>query len=159
MSIKGDRAEQLFLEGYNCSQAVAGAFADEIGLPFEKVIMLISGFGGGFSRAREVCGTVSGGVFVLSALYGYTDVNNASLKKNCYTVVRRLMELFKNECGSCVCRELLGLKAGEDTSLDHISHRTGEFYGKRPCPRLCKIAAELTEQVIDEVESGKLALD
>ena len=45
MSIKGDRAEQLFLEGYNCSQAVAGAFADEIGLPFEKVIMLISGFG------------------------------------------------------------------------------------------------------------------
>ena len=29
---KGELAEELFLKGYNCAQAVAGAFAEDIGM-------------------------------------------------------------------------------------------------------------------------------
>ena len=28
----GEKAKQLFMEGYNCSQAVLGAFCDECGM-------------------------------------------------------------------------------------------------------------------------------
>ena len=32
---KGELAEELFLKGYNCAQAVAGAFAEDIGMDFD----------------------------------------------------------------------------------------------------------------------------
>ena len=65
---KGDIAKSYFEQGYNCSQAVALAFADEIGMDSNMIARLTGGFGGGMGRMREVCGTVSGTAFVLSAL-------------------------------------------------------------------------------------------
>ena len=44
---KGEIARQYFLNGYNCAQAVALAFCDELALPPETALRLVSGFGGG----------------------------------------------------------------------------------------------------------------
>ena len=71
MSEKAQRAKALFLEGYNCAQAVAGAFAPEMGLSVDAAARLASGFGGGMGRMREVCGAVSGMTLAASALRGY----------------------------------------------------------------------------------------
>ena len=73
MSEKAQRAKALFLEGYNCAQAVAGAFAPEMGLSVDAAARLASGFGGGMGRMREVCGAVSGMTLAASALRGYND--------------------------------------------------------------------------------------
>ncbi len=43
----GKRAEQLFMEGYNCSQAVLLSYSDITGLDDKTAAMLASGFGGG----------------------------------------------------------------------------------------------------------------
>lgn len=59
---RGDKAYELFLSGYNCTQAVVGAFADVIGVDFDTAVRFGSGFGGGIGRLREVCGTFSGAV-------------------------------------------------------------------------------------------------
>ena len=67
---KGDLARQNFKSGYNCGQAVALAFQDKIGMDPDTIARLTIGFGGGMGRMREVCGTISGVTFVLSALYG-----------------------------------------------------------------------------------------
>ena len=69
---KGDKAKELFLEGYTCCQAVVAAFADEpwfvdSGLTLETACKLSSSFGGGMGRLREVCGAVSG-MFMISGL-------------------------------------------------------------------------------------------
>ena len=55
-----EKARALFLEGYNCAQAVFCAFEDLTGLDRETSARLASSFGGGMGRMREVCGTVSG---------------------------------------------------------------------------------------------------
>lgn len=55
MSVRGDKAYELFLSGYNCTQAVVGAFADVIGMDFDTAVRFSSGFGGGMGRLREVC--------------------------------------------------------------------------------------------------------
>ena len=60
-----DKAKQLFLQGYNCAQAVVCAFDDLTGLDRETAARLASSFGGGMGRMREVCGTVSGALLVL----------------------------------------------------------------------------------------------
>ena len=73
---RGDRARELFREGYNCSQAVTLAFAEELearGISREMAAGLASSFGGGLGRLREVCGCVSGMALVCGALEGYTD--------------------------------------------------------------------------------------
>ena len=67
---RGDLARELFKEGYNCSQAVTLAFADELekrGISREMAAGMASSFGGGLGRLREVCGCVSGMALVCGA--------------------------------------------------------------------------------------------
>ena len=40
MNSKREKAMQLFKDGYNCSQAVFGAFCDELGMDFETAIKI-----------------------------------------------------------------------------------------------------------------------
>lgn len=55
---RSEKAKQYFQSGYNCSQAVAMAFSDLIGMDEKAIARIVSGFGGGVGRMREVCGAV-----------------------------------------------------------------------------------------------------
>ena len=148
MSAKGELAYNYFCQGYNCSQAVAAAFAPEMGLDVDAVVKLMSGFGGGMGRMREVCGTFSGIVAVVSQLYGYSDPKEQKGKKELYEKIQALAEKFKADNGSIICRELLGLSAPEGSPVPEA--RTSEDYKKRPCPELCRYAADILDEFIKE---------
>lgn len=147
MSQYGDKAYEAFFKGYNCSQCIALAFASEMGLTEEQALKIASGFGGGFGRMREVCGAFSGITLVLGALYGNTD---PAKKTQTYTEVQALAEQYKerNGGGSIVCRELLGLNKAEGTPV--ASARTPEYYKKRPCPELVRLAADIMAEYIEQ---------
>ncbi len=147
MSIHGDKAYAAFLEGCNCAQSVAVAFAPELGLTRDQVLRLASGFGAGFGRMREVCGAFSGITLVLGALYGNTDPAG---KTATYARVQELAARYKANNGgnSLVCRELLGLQKAEGSPV--ASPRTAEYYKKRPCPQLVRLAADLLDAYITE---------
>lgn len=146
---KGDVAKNYFEQGYNCSQAVALAFADEIGMKNDTVARLTGGFGGGMGRMREVCGTVSGTAFVMSVLYGYSDPKDNTTKTKLYEQIQQVAGEFKDENGSVVCRELLGLaKNGFDSPQPE--KRTEKYYKKRPCSELVKMSADILERFIAE---------
>lgn len=140
---KGETAEALFKQGYNCCQSVAGAFADEIGLPLPTVMQLASGFGAGMGRMREVCGTVSGIVFVAGALTGYADPKESAAKIALYARIQKLAAEFSAQNGSIICKELLGLSAPEGSPVPQA--RTSAYYQKRPCAELCRMAADLVQ--------------
>ena len=144
---KGDIAKEYFEQGYNCSQSVALAFADEVGMDSKLIARLTGGFGGGMGRMREVCGTVSGTAFVLSALYGYSDPTDADAKAQLYADVQKVAGEFKDKNGSVVCRDLLGLtQDGFDNPQPE--KRTDSYYKKRPCGDLVKMAADFLEKFI-----------
>lgn len=144
---KGDIAKGYFEQGYNCSQSVALAFADEVGMDGKLIARLTGGFGGGIGRMREVCGTVSGTAFVLSALYGYSDPTDADAKAQLYADVQKVAGEFKDKNGSVVCRDLLGLtQDGFDNPQPE--KRTDTYYKKRPCGDLVKMSADLLEKFI-----------
>lgn len=145
---KGDIAYENFLKGYNCTQAVAVTFAKELGLDESTAARLSSGFGGGMGRLREVCGTFSGVVFVLSSLYGYSEPKDLEGKKDLYEKIRACSAKFREDNGSIICRELLGLEKAEESATPEP--RTAEYYKKRPCPELCRYAGNLIEQFIKE---------
>ncbi len=145
---KREKAEELFLKGYNCAQAVAGAYAEEMGMDFDTVVKTVSSFGGGMGRLREVCGTVSGMFFVAGAIYGYQDPKDVTAKKEHYERIQLLASQFKEETGSIICRELLGVK-GKDTSPTPEA-RTKEYYQKRPCVKMAGLAADILEKYMAE---------
>lgn len=139
-------ARDNFYEGYNCAQSVAVAFADELGIPKEIVAKTVSGFGGGFSRLREVCGAISGMVFVADVLYGYSDPKNYQEKVEHYQRIRDLIEKFKLEAGAIRCVEIL--KKPEVGGAPEI--RTPEYYKKRICPDLCALAEKILRKYIED---------
>ena len=140
-----EKAAELFLQGYNCAQAVAVAFCDVTGLDEKMTAKTVSAFGGGMGRLREVCGAVSGMFFVLSHLYGYDTPGDDKLKKQLYARVQELANQFREVNGSIVCREIL-----KNPPTDpNPSPRTAEYYAKRPCVRMVMTAADLMDDFIE----------
>ena len=138
-----EKAEKLFLDGYNCAQSVFCAFAGDLGLDFETALKLSSSFGGGMGRLREVCGAVTSMFAIAGMLRGYTTPNDYEAKAEHYKLIQDLAHDFKTEFGTIICRELLSLPPGEDSPMP--SERTDSYYKQRPCEFFIKKAAEIVE--------------
>ena len=147
MGERANRAYDLFKQGYNCSQAVFMAFCDKYGFDEETAARLASSFGGGMGRMREVCGAFSGMLLVNSMETGSADASDFEAKKANYESVRALAERFKEENGSLICRELLGLTKKEESAVPE--KRTEQYYQKRPCAEIVKAAAEILEETFE----------
>lgn len=147
MSQRVQRAVELFESGFNCSQSVFAAFADEFGMDEETALKVSAGLGAGVGRSREVCGTVSAAAMLAGMKYGATDSKDTAGKKRCYEAVQQLIAEFKKKNPSIVCRELLGLGKTENTNPTP-DKRTAEYYKKRPCAELVKDSAEAVEKIL-----------
>ena len=142
---RAERAAQLFVDGYNCAQAVAMAFSDLVGLDETLIAKMASSFGGGMGRMREVCGAVSGMLLVTGTLYGYTE-DEGDVKMEHYALVQELAGKFREKNGSIICREIL-----KNPPSDPVpSPRTEEYYAQRPCVRMVYTAASILEAYIAE---------
>lgn len=134
---RAERAVENFAKGYNCAQAVVLAFADLLGEEKDLLLRTVSAFGGGFSRAREVCGAVSGMAYVVGRTQGYSDPKDPAEKQRVYGVMQKLIQKFRAEHGTIVCKELLkGCKVVD-------GDRSG-----RPCPKMIETAARLLSEVL-----------
>lgn len=142
-----EQAMENFLKGYNCCQSVALAFKDILDIDEETLGKISCSFGGGFSRLREVCGSVSGMCMVMSLLYGYSGPETGEVKFEQYARFQEVAKEFEVKNGSLICRELLNLDVKHDTP--QASARTSDYYAKRPCKELIGDAAEILEKYIN----------
>ena len=150
---RGARARDYFLQGFNCCQAVLLAFADVLeanGQASEELLKTIgSGFGGGFARLREVCGSFSACTMMAGFLSPAGPSDMAARTAN-YALVQELAAEFRaRNGGSIICGELLGLRVkGQEGPAP--SERTAEYYKKRPCPEIIRNAATIAAEKIKE---------
>lgn len=173
---RGQEASRLFLEGYNCCQAVLLAFRDilEPVATAELLAVLSSGFGGGMARMREVCGSFTGMTMIAGVISPAGDPSVKDARKNNYALVQDFASRFKEvNGGSIVCGELLGLfprRAGLAPATgksceQHLTTacgdviapegpeptaRTPEFYKKRPCPQIIANAARIVAEELQK---------
>jgi len=151
-------AKELFMQGYNCCQAVLAAFCEDLGLDFDLAAKLSSSFGGGMGRLREVCGAVCGMFMVAGMKFGYADPKDNKAKAEHYKLVQELAEQFRQNNGSIVCRELMGLDEGHSSPIHPGADspipekRTPGYYKKRPCAELVADAAKIIEDMIKTKE-------
>lgn len=131
----GEKAAELFSQGYNCAQSVVGAFAEHFGMDTDTLLRLASPFGGGLAGTRGTCGAVSGMVMVAGLISGYSEAGASSKKQAVYALAREMMEEFEKENGSVICSELLA-RQREGTEK------------KKPCGELCAIAADIAAKYL-----------
>ena len=138
------RAVENFMQGYGCCQSVVAAFADLYGLDETIAKKIAAGFGGGVGRLRMMCGAVSGIVMLVGLDCGQTEGSDREGKSACYKVVQDLLARSKEENGSLICAEILGIQGCEKAHSNYVaSERTAEYYKTRPCAAKVESAARI----------------
>lgn len=147
MSIELEKAKNLFNEQrYHCSQAVFAAFAEKLGITEEQALKIGGCFGGGMCKG-EVCGCVTGALMALGLKYGQCDVNDMDSRNKTAELTNKFMDMFKEENGSYMCKELL--------KYDFSKPEEAKIIGEQKiyldvCPKLVESAVKLVEKLLEE---------
>ena len=105
MESRVKEAERRKACGYNCAQAVACTYCDLVGIEEETAKNLTQGFAVGMGGSMEAtCGALIGAVNVL----GLINKNPQKTMKS----ARKMIDAFKQQNGTVVCRELKGIDDG-----------------------------------------------
>ncbi len=142
-----DRAVELFLQGYNCCQAVFAACCERFDMTVADGLRLTAGMGGGMGGMREKCGAVTA-MFLLAGLKegNYTPADSDA-KNAMYARVQRLDQAFVAQCGTTNCEALLQEAACSFSRIPAL--RTEAYYAARPCATLVGIATKIAmEQLV-----------
>lgn len=144
-----ERAKELFHQGFNCSQSVFAACADLYGIEDEELALRLSAsFGGGIGRMRQTCGAACG-MFLLAGLEnGSATAHDAEGKQQNYALVQNLANKFKDENGSLICAELLGIAPKPQDPTPEA--RTEAYYQKRPCADMVASAVRIFLEYLEQ---------
>ncbi len=101
-----------FEEGYDCSHAILGAYADLFEFSDKSMETILRPCGATTGRPMSVCGAVSGALKALNQkLREEKEAGNATRKKS--ELHREFRERFEKLHGSVNCTELLGIDISE----------------------------------------------
>jgi len=102
---RAEKAVELKTKGgYNCSQAVTAALADQTSLSEEQLKQVSAGFCAGMGNLEATCGALIG----VGMIAGLKTEGNGTLR---YT--RQILEHFQEKCGAIKCRDLKSIVDGK----------------------------------------------
>lgn len=134
--------------GYNCAQAVFGAFCEDNengsnGLDKNIAFRIANGFGGGM-RFGEVCGAVTGAIMVIGLKCGFYIEKDFAQKGFCYRKTEEFIDKFKQENNSIICRDILG--ADINSPDDFKKPEMRELF-TAVCPKMIMSAVRILEKM------------
>ena len=146
MSEKTRHATERFRSGFNCSQSVISAFAEDFGLSKDSCLRLASPFGSGIARMQETCGAVTGALMVIGLKYGKGEHGLEADKANAYKISLQLISKFKEYHLSINCLELLdNLDINTPEGMAEIQKR--ELF-RCNCSKYVQDAVEIAESIL-----------
>lgn len=140
-----ETAVETFRGGVNCAQAVARTYAAELGLDEQTATRLMATFGAGMGRSGYVCGAVSGAALVLGAKFGNGEAADTARRDKAYAVSAELIDAFRREHGSVLCRDLTGFDLRDADQLQRAREQ-GVF--AESCPVFVRTAAAILEDLL-----------
>lgn len=130
---KKELANNLHDKKYNCAQAVACAFAKEIGVDMEVLFKACEGFGLGMGCMNGTCGAISGAVMLAGFQNSDGNIDNPATKASTYQLSKAILEKFEEKNKATRCRDLKGVDTGEVL---------------RSCPGCIEDAVEIVQEVL-----------
>ncbi|MBQ7840260.1 MAG: C_GCAxxG_C_C family protein [Lachnospiraceae bacterium] len=110
---KKELAIALHDRKFNCCQAVACAYAQEIGVDVATLFKAGEGFGLGMGCMDGTCGALSGAIMLAGFYNSDGNIDAPATKADTYKISKEMLNLFKEKCHSTICRELKGIDTGE----------------------------------------------
>ena len=140
-----EKAFALHEQGYNCAQAVIGAYADVIGIGEQEAFSIGAGFGGG-AGTGELCGAISGALMVLGLLTPVDAADPVGSKKRTTALSKEFQKRFQEKFGALRCHDLLakGLPA------EQIPAGAKALGLTRHCDIMIATATEIVEEMLNE---------
>ena len=144
-----ERAKALFKQGFNCSQSVFAACADLYNIDETTALRISASFGGGIGRMRQTCGAACG-MFLLAGMQNGSAIpGDNEGKMHNYAYVQELAEQFKQDNGSLICSELLGIAPKPQDPKPEA--RTEAYYQKRPCVEMVASAVRIYLELLNTI--------
>ncbi|MFA6223637.1 MAG: C-GCAxxG-C-C family protein [Desulfomonilaceae bacterium] len=137
------RAKQLFDSGFYCAESVLQAVAEHAATHSPLIPKISTGFCGGISRSKGMCGAVTGGVMALGMIFGRTSADMPP--DDTYLKVRELLTTFENQYGSSNCFDLTGCDFNEAMGRE----RWKESGMANKCREFTGAAARMVVEIID----------
>jgi C_GCAxxG_C_C family probable redox protein len=145
MTANSESAVAMFLEGYNCAQAVLACCGRDLGLPRETAIRVAQAFGGGLGRTGNVCGAVAGALMVIGVKHSAKDGADSAAKEQAHGLTQEFLRRFRGANGSILCRELLGCDLTTEAGRRQVQEKG---LTKTVCAKLVGSAAEIVESLL-----------
>ncbi len=142
-----EKAEQLLHQQYHCSQALLGAFAEDVGLDLKTAFKISTCFGAGM-RQGGTCGCITGGLLVLGMALGFYDSQDRELEIYGNQKTDEFVKTFTERMGGVIdCRDILGKDISTPQGMADI-RKEGLILKK--CPKALGICIELLEELLKE---------
>ncbi len=147
-----EKAEQLLHQQYHCSQALFGAFAEDLGVDLKTAFKISTCFGGGM-RQGGTCGCITASLLVLGMALGFYDARDREQEiygnKKTDEFIKRFAEKME---GDIYCRDILGKDISKPDEMAVI-RKEGLILKK--CPRAIRISIELLEEMLSDFLKDK----
>lgn len=135
MSIKTEKTAENHQKGYNCAQAVACAFSEEMGIDEEIIFKMMEGHGLGMGCMEGTCGAITGAVAVIGALKSAGNLEKPASKGATYKISGELVKRFQEKNQATRCKDLKGIETGKVL---------------RSCPGCIEDATAILEEILEE---------
>jgi len=142
---KTDCALSLFRQGFSCSQAVAAAFAEELGLDKDNALRISQPFGGGIARRADWCGALTGAFLVIGLKHGRIRAEDAAARDRTYALVQEFIDRFKARHLQTHCKDLLGCDIGTPEGQKIAEEKN---LHKTRCEDYVRDAAAILEEIL-----------
>lgn len=100
-----ETALKLHHSKFNCAQSVACAFCNVMGADPETTFRLAEPFGLGMG-CMGTCGAISGMAMVVGMKMSDGNLDDPGTKKECYSMMEKLIAEFREKNGSTLCQDL-----------------------------------------------------
>ena len=109
---KKEEAVKRHDKGYNCAQAVACSFAEELGIDEQELFRSMEAFGFGMG-CMGTCGAVSAMAAVAGLKESDGNMDAPGSKRNSYKLSKAMIREFEEKVGSTICAEIKGVETGK----------------------------------------------
>ncbi|NHI82674.1 MAG: C_GCAxxG_C_C family protein [Candidatus Thorarchaeota archaeon] len=147
MTEVGKLAIKYFKADCSCAQSVLKAVLEHKGISSEEFQYLAAGMGGGVAYQGNACGAVTGGVLAIGALMSQFVIDVKEHKERTYRYSEEFVAHFKEEFGTILCKELIGLDLSNSNDLEK-GRSNGVF--EKKCTRFVERASILVSELFSK---------
>ncbi len=151
-----EKAPELFLDGFHCSQAIVAVAAEMLNIDAPDVIAAMAPFGGGIASTGNVCGTLSGAIAAIGLPMGKKTPRERD-HREMWKLSHRMVKEFEK-----ITEEYGGIKCSDIARVDWKDREQVKAFYKAPdsarhteCTKVIRETALALGRMLKEAETGK----